>query len=149
MSAQNNGVSRFQAIPLNAFGTAYIQASNFTPGGGLADTGIVAVGKTQPDTELNLTNPTSAYVELGGGPQSIIDFHTGDNADGYVNYDARLLVENEQAGNGGGSLEIINAGTSWKFMPGGTVEINGLAGAVGQVLTIQANGKPAWQALPP
>ncbi len=148
MSTQNNGISRFQAIPVNAFGTAYIQGNNVTPGGGLALNGLVAIGYTQPGTALNLTNPTSAYIEVGGTPESIIDFHTGANVDGFVNYDARIAVENTQAGNGGGSLEIINAGTSWKFMPGGSVEINGSAGAVGEVLTIQANGKPAWAALP-
>jgi len=143
MSAQNNGSSRFVPLPLNSFGTAYVQGKNYTQAGGINTSGVIAIGDTQPFSDLKLNEPTSNYCEILSGQG--FDFHTGANPSGlFVDYDARILVSPVVAGLGGASVSIVNAGITWTFLPTGQIAINGVAGTVGQVLTCGAGGVVGW-----
>jgi hypothetical protein len=72
-------------------------------------TGVVAIGNTQPLSNLKLRDPTSSYIEMGGKDEQYLDFHTGANPAGYVGYDSRLKVTANVAGEGGGDMEVYNA----------------------------------------
>ena len=158
MSAQNNGVSRFVPIPLNAFGTAYVQGKSYNGNGLINTTGAVAIGDTQPFSVLKLNDPTSAYCEVLAG--SGFDFHTGANPSGlFVDFDARIIVSPISAGTGGAKVVIQMADLAWEFYPNGSLSLTPIVagvpqpqsfGLAGQVLTSAGPGAPvAWAALPP
>jgi hypothetical protein len=152
MSAQNNGVARFVPIPLNSFGTAYVQGKNYSQAGGLNSGGNIAIGKTQPYSALKLNDPASAYCEVLAGTG--FDFHTGVNPAGYVDYDARILVTVLPGAGGVGEAKIslIMAGVTWAFYPDGSLSLTPAGGAedfgaAGDRLTSGGVGAPCtWAA---
>jgi len=135
MSAQNDGVSRFLPIPLNAYGTAYIQ------GAGLVNqAGTVAIGNTKTTAGL-ITAPTAIYLEVQG---NLIDFHTGSNTSGHVDYDARLIIADNATGAGNAKLTIDCGDLDFQTGATGRLLMRGVPGTVGQVLTCDANGVASW-----
>jgi len=140
MSAQNDGVSRNSPIPLSFNGTAYIQGKNYKDAGGVQDNGAVAIGLTKPETALGLKNPTASYLEVTGNQ---IDFHSGTNTFGYVDYDVRLSVAGGTA-LGNATFTITCKDVDFQTGLTGRLLMRGVAGTVGQVLTCDANGVASW-----
>ena len=141
MSAQNNGVNRLKAVPLDSYQNAYIQGVPLeyqAPAPPIVNTiGTVAIGKTQPDSVLGLEDPTSSFVEASG--RGFI-FHTGLGT--AFQEDAKISVLLGSDIEGGGVIQIITANMTWLFNEDGSITINGDVGTAGEKITSGGPGVP-------
>ena len=143
MSAQNDGVNRLQAIPLDARNNAYIQGKLNSDSGGtpvLSTEGEVALGKTQPNTTLGLNSPSSCWLEVQGGKG--FQFHTGSGTTAH-DYDAWIrVIQDQDIPSGGGRIQFRNADTFWDFRSTGALGINSDYGTALYSITSAGPGLP-------